>query len=213
MSTLAIFDFRTLLALTKHMIFSVENKDTLKRWLKAAVIVWLVGVIVNLVATYAVSQAISTLAKQEADYRFVEEKATFGAQTLVRRDVPTGPDIACNISSECNFGECLPDGASSLYYCECDEHYLSLNDEGDYDISEPCNYEQKSGLVALLLSIFIGSCGVDRCYLARGNAGACCCGVCKGLTLGALGIWTIIDVILIAVGSLNDGNGISLTDI
>lgn len=188
-----------------------ENKQWFWRWIKMGLIAWVIGAILNITVTYAVIS--STQALKDARRANLPAKVNVGSQTLFRRDIPTGPDINCTTSAQCNFGECLPDGSLGTYYCECDDNYLSLDDDGDFDVNEPCNYEQKSGLVALLLSIFIGSCGIDRCYLARGNCGACCCGITKGVTLGALGIWTIIDVILIAVGSLNDGNGISLSDI
>ena len=60
----------------------------------------------------------------------------------------------------------------------------------------------KSWLVALLLSILIGSLGVDRFYL--GYIGL---GILKLLTCGGLGIWYLIDIILIAVGKMTDSNG------
>ena len=60
----------------------------------------------------------------------------------------------------------------------------------------------KSHLVALLLSIFVGSLGVDRFYL--GYVGT---GVLKLLTLGGLGIWWLIDLILIATKSLEPADG------
>jgi TM2 domain-containing membrane protein YozV len=54
---------------------------------------------------------------------------------------------------------------------------------------------QKSYLVALLLSVFLGGLGIDRFYL--GHIGL---GVAKLLLCWAtLGIWWIIDVILIAM--------------
>jgi TM2 domain-containing membrane protein YozV len=62
--------------------------------------------------------------------------------------------------------------------------------------------EPKSWMVALLLSIFLGSLGVDRFYL--GYMGL---GVAKLLTCGGCGVWGLIDIILIAMDKLPDANG------
>jgi TM2 domain-containing membrane protein YozV len=64
---------------------------------------------------------------------------------------------------------------------------------------------QKSQGTAFLLSYFLGVFGADRFYL--GYTGL---GILKLLTLGGLGIWALIDYILIAIGSMKDAEGNSL---
>ncbi|MBE6880282.1 MAG: NINE protein [Ruminococcaceae bacterium] len=60
----------------------------------------------------------------------------------------------------------------------------------------------KSKTTALILSIFLGGCGVDRFYL--GYTGM---GVLKLLTGGCLGILSLIDIIQIATGNLRPADG------
>ena len=64
----------------------------------------------------------------------------------------------------------------------------------------------KSKITALLLSIFLGSIGVDRFYL--GYIGL---GIVKLITCGGFGIWSLIDIILIAVAKLPTKDGQPLT--
>ncbi len=57
-------------------------------------------------------------------------------------------------------------------------------------MSEPRNV---NWVLALLMSIFFGSFGVDRFIL-----GHVWLGILKLITLGGLGVWWLVDVILIA---------------
>ncbi|KAG0235640.1 hypothetical protein BGX31_004201 [Mortierella sp. GBA43] len=59
--------------------------------------------------------------------------------------------------------------------------------------------------IALLLSIFFGYVGIDRFYL-----GYIITALLKLITAGGLGIWYIVDIIIIAIGALPDHNGCAL---
>ena len=63
----------------------------------------------------------------------------------------------------------------------------------------------KSFLVTWLLSLLLGNLGVDRFYLGKVGTG-----IAKLLTLGGLGIWSIIDLIIILSGNMRDKNGLPL---
>jgi len=70
-----------------------------------------------------------------------------------------------------------------------------------------------SGLTSLLLSIFLGYLGVDRCFLSRGNGLYIFLGFLKAITAGGASIWWIVDIVYIAMGNFNDGNGQPLSPI
>ena len=64
------------------------------------------------------------------------------------------------------------------------------------------SYSPKSRLVALLLCFFFGWLGMHRFYV-----GKVITGLLMILTLGGLGIWTLIDLIIIIVGPFTDKQG------
>jgi hypothetical protein len=61
---------------------------------------------------------------------------------------------------------------------------------------------RKNRLVALLLCVFLGVFGAHRFYLGKWKSG-----LVQLLTLGVYGIWTLIDVVLIALNKLSDTKG------
>lgn len=63
----------------------------------------------------------------------------------------------------------------------------------------------KSRLVALVLCFFLGGLGAHRFYV--GKIGTAILMIC---TLGGLGFWVIIDLIIILVGSFTDKGGKTL---
>lgn len=69
----------------------------------------------------------------------------------------------------------------------------------------PGVFSNKDWLSAILISIFLGGLGIDRFYLGYTSLG-----ILKLITFGGCGIWHIIDVILIASGSLDDAQGLPL---
>ena len=69
----------------------------------------------------------------------------------------------------------------------------------------PGVFSSRDWLTAVLLSLFVGTLGIDRFYL--GYMGL---GLLKLITLGGCGLWALIDLVLIAIGSVPDADGLPL---
>ena len=65
---------------------------------------------------------------------------------------------------------------------------------------------EKDWVVTLVLAVVLGFIGIDRFY-----AGSIGLGVLKLLTSGGLGLWWLIDIILLATGNYKDGKGHVIT--
>lgn len=66
----------------------------------------------------------------------------------------------------------------------------------------PDDVSDKKRLPAFLLCFFFGALGVHRFYVGKVGTG-----ILQLLIIGGLGIWVLIDFILIIVGSFRDKQG------
>lgn len=64
---------------------------------------------------------------------------------------------------------------------------------------------EKDWVVSLLLCLFLGILGVHRFYVGKSGTG-----VLQLLTLGGVGVWSLIDLIMIIVGNFTDNQGLPI---
>ena len=84
--------------------------------------------------------------------------------------------------------------------------YDRTNKQG-YNNYYSSNLTQKSWLVTLLLCLFVGTLGVHRFYVGKIGTG-----ILQLITFGGFGIWTLVDIILIACKKFTDANGDLIVD-
>ena len=63
----------------------------------------------------------------------------------------------------------------------------------------------KSFVATWLLAYFLGWLGIDRFYLGKVGTG-----ILKLITIGGIGIWALVDLILVLAGKTRDKNGLPL---
>jgi TM2 domain-containing membrane protein YozV len=71
----------------------------------------------------------------------------------------------------------------------------------------PTGKTDKRILPAAILSFFFGMFGVHRFYVGKTGTG-----ILQILTLGGLGIWWMIDFVMIVIGSFTDKEGNRITE-
>jgi len=64
---------------------------------------------------------------------------------------------------------------------------------------------EKGFVPTILLCFFLGALGVHRFYVGKVGTG-----ILQLITLGGLGIWVLIDFIIIVTGSFTDGEGLAI---
>jgi TM2 domain-containing membrane protein YozV len=70
----------------------------------------------------------------------------------------------------------------------------------------PSGASAKRFVPTILLCFFLGVFGVHRFYVGKIGTG-----ILQLMTLGGLGIWSVVDFIMIAVGKFTDRNGLVVT--
>jgi len=96
-------------------------------------------------------------------------------------------------------GKELPDQAAFCPSCGQATRPATAPTRPGYDSSR--GVSPFSRLAALLLCVFVGALGVHRFYVGKIGTG-----VAMIFTLGGLGIWVLVDLIMIATGSFTDAN-------
>ena len=89
------------------------------------------------------------------------------------------------------------------------EDRVITQEDFDKKKEELLNRNESSGLttdntwlVALLLCLFVGFFGIHRFYVGKSGTG-----FLQIITLGGLGIWVLIDLIMIVMGKFTDKEG------
>jgi TM2 domain-containing membrane protein YozV len=64
---------------------------------------------------------------------------------------------------------------------------------------------EKGFVPTILLCFFLGALGIHRFYVGKIGTG-----IVQLLTLGGLGIWTLVDFIMVVTGNFKDSRGLPI---
>lgn len=103
-----------------------------------------------------------------------------------------------------NCGTAIPEGATACAKCGTPV-VVDNKVVGHVQYPQPQAVSDKSKMAAALLCFFLGGLGVHRFYVGKIGTG-----IVMLLTLGAAGIWTLIDLIMILCGNFKDKYGLLL---
>jgi TM2 domain-containing membrane protein YozV len=96
-----------------------------------------------------------------------------------------------------------------MLYCRaCGKqvHHSAMACPGCGAVRRPAGMSEKKVLPAFLLCLFFGCFGFHRFYVGKVGTG-----LLQLFTLGGLGIWALVDFILIVVGAFTDKAGAKIT--
>ncbi|MCL0044554.1 TM2 domain-containing protein [Dehalococcoidia bacterium] len=99
-----------------------------------------------------------------------------------------------------NCPNCQTYNLSDAIYCSHCGVAVPKQEHGTFE--EPVNSE-KSFVATLILCFLLGGLGVHRFYVGKIGTG-----ILMLLTLGGLGIWQLVDLIVIAVQNFKDNKGL-----
>jgi len=111
-------------------------------------------------------------------------------------------DISCNDNVECDSVFDPNQGRHYSADCKVKNNVLCFG-RRDFPKQIPCNWTGgHRWLTALILSITLGGFGADRFYLGHWQEG-----IGKLFSFGGLGVWTLVDVVMIAVRYVGPSDG------